>query len=568
MKDKLNKLKWWQKGVGYIIYPQTFKDTNNDGIGDLQGIISKLDYLKDLGVDFLWICPFFASPLDDNGYDVKDYYQVNPIFGSNEDFDLLIKEAHKRNLKIIVDFVLNHTSDEHPWFQKAITNKNSEEHNYYLFHKPLIKNGKRHLPNNWKGFFSTSVWTYQESLDKYYFHLFSKKMPDVNWANPNLRNQYYKIAKYYLDKGVDGFRLDALAHLDKDLTFTNSNLPEDENNLVLDTAKFSNRENLFVYMDEFKNKVFDHYDIVTIGEVGGQVSPRDALRLTNYNDGSINMVFNFDTVWENGAYGSVEKSDKEIITNVLKLKENLMKWYLASKGRGWLPLYWANHDHPRVLSQYGSIKYRNESAKLLITVLLFLYGTPFIYYGDEIGMSNVTYQNLDDFNDVSAHNYILENKHKYDEEILLRFLRRTSRVNARTPMQWNDNEYGGFSKTTPIIKMNDNYNEVNVKNQQNNPDSILNYYKKAINLRKQPKILETILVGDLVLVDENHPDLFNFIHQGKTKILCVANFRDYEIKYDLIHEIQDVLLHNYEDKKLNKNKLILRPFECYLFEIK
>ncbi|MFA5686472.1 MAG: alpha-glucosidase [Bacilli bacterium] len=561
-------LKWWQKAVGYIIYPRSFKDTNDDGVGDLKGIISKLDYLKELGVDLLWICPFFASPMDDNGYDVSNYYEIDPLFGTNEDFDLLIKEAHARNIRVIVDFVLNHTSDEHEWFKKAQKDKNSLERDYYFFQPPKKVNNKLVPPNNWKGFFSTSAWTYDELSEQYYLHIFSKKMPDVNWANPSLRQKYYEIARFYLNKGVDGFRLDALAHLAKDLTFSDSTYEVDQNGLVLDTTKFSNRKELFDYMDEFKKEVFNHYEIVTIGEVGGQVSPKQSLRLTNYKNGSINIVFNFDTVWQNGAYGSVEKSDEEIVTDVLSLKKNLMRWYNATYQKAWLPLYWSNHDHPRVLSQYGSIKYRNESAKMLITVLLFLYGTPFIHYGDEIGMSNVTYEKLSDFDDVNNKNYIKENKGRYDEKTLLRFLRRTSRVNARTPMQWDDTIHGGFSNVPPLTKINSNYKEVNVKNNENNPDSILNYYKRAIKLRKNEKIQQSVLLGKLTLIDELNPDLLNFKHDGDVKILCLANFRDYEVKYKLRHKMERLLLHNYQDQKEEKGELILRPFECYLFEIK
>lgn len=558
---------WWKKAIGYIIYPSAFKDANGDGIGDLQGIISKLDYLKDLGVDLLWICPFFKSPMDDNGYDVSDYQKVDPRFGDNDDFDLLIKEAHVRGIRIIIDFVLNHTSDEHPWFIEAKNNPNSPKREYYLMLPPKYVDGNMMPPNNWKGFFSTSTWSYDEQSNLYYMHIFSKKMPDVNWSNPNLRNEYYALARYYLDKGVDGFRLDALAHLARDLSFSDSRVALDENGLAFDMNRYSNRPELFDYMREFKDRVFAHYDCVTIGEVGGGISPEQSLKLSGYENGSISMVFNFDTAWENGAYDSVTKKDEELVTNVVKLKTNFDRWYQACDGKAWMPLYWDNHDHPRVLSQYGSVKYRKESAKMLITTLLFMYGTPFIYYGDEIGMSNVDYTDIDDFNDVSARNYLAENKDKYDLATLLRFLRRTSRLNARTPMQWSNEKYAGFSTVTPSQKVNGNYLEVNVEDQQKDEDSILNYYKKAIALRKQEDIAKSVIFGKFSFVDIANNDVICYVHEGSRPLLLIANFRDHETRFSIKFKIKRTLLHNYGEELLADDAVVLRPFECYLFEI-
>ncbi len=568
MNNTHRRMTWWKKAIGYIIYPSAFKDTNGDGIGDLRGIISKLDYLQELGVNLLWICPFFKSPMDDNGYDVSDYLQVDPRFGTNEEFDLLIKEAHTRGIRIVIDFVLNHTSDEHPWFVEARNNPVSPKRDYYLMLPPKYINGRRMPPNNWKGFFSTSTWTFDEHSNLYYMHIFSKKMPDVNWSNPHLREEYYNLAKFYLDKGVDGFRLDALAHLARDLSFNNSNVALDENGLAFDMSKYSNRPELFDYMREFKDQVFTHYDCVTIGEVGGGITPEQSLKLSGYEKGSISMVFNFDTAWENGAYDSINKKDEELITNVIKLKSNFLRWYQACNGKAWMPLYWNNHDHPRVLSQYGSIKYRNESAKMLITTLLFMYGTPFIYYGDEIGMSNVDYEKLSDFNDVSARNFVAENNHKYDMETILRFLRRTSRINARTPMQWSDKKHSGFSLVEPLQKVNGNYKEINVEQQEKDEDSILNFYKIAIALRKQENITESVLFGKFSFIENNNCDVICYIHEGDNPLMVVSNFRGKEVKYPIKFVTKTTLLHNYEDELIENNVITLRPFECYLFALK
>ncbi|NCA95432.1 MAG: glucohydrolase, partial [Methanomicrobia archaeon] len=310
-----------------------------------------------------------------------------------------------------------------------------------------------------------------------------------------------------------------------------------------------------------------HYDCVTIGEVGGGISPTESLKLSGYQDGSISMVFNFDTAWENGAYDSVDKKDEDISTNVLKLKNNFYRWYETCNGKAWMPLYWDNHDHPRVLSQYGSVKYRKESAKMLITVLLFMYGTPFIYYGDEIGMSNVDYTNFDDFNDVSAKNFLAENKDKHNRDTMLRFLRRTSRVNARTPMQWSAEENAGFSLVTPTQKVNGNFREVNVESNLQDADSILHYYQKAIALRKEENISYTVLRGPFKFIDHNDEDLFVYQHDGNKKLVVIANFRAKTKSYSHNFKIKNVLLHNYSDTDKSNSTFNLRPFECYLLEV-
>lgn len=565
------ELAWWRTSVGYIIYPESFKDSNGDGIGDIKGIISKLDYLKDLGVNLLWICPLFKSPMDDNGYDVSDYYQINPEFGTMADFDLLIAEAHKRGIRLLIDFVLNHTSDEHPWFQTAIKDPNSKERGYYFFKEGKEKDGKMMPPTNWKGFFSTSAWEKLPESNLYYLHIFSKKMPDVNWANPELRERYYEIARFYLDKGVDGFRLDAVAHLAKDLNFSDSVGTPDENGLVYDTSKFSNRPELFDYLHMLHGNVFKNYNCLTVGEAGGCISPEEALKMSDRQTGSINLVFNFDTVWNNGNYGSIDKADEDIRTDVISLKDNFMRWYDACHERADMPLYWCNHDHPRVLSQYGSIAFRSESAKMLLTTLLFLYGTPFLYNGEEIGMSNVNYASPEDFfSDVGTKNDVIALRAKgYDDGQILGYLNRTSRVNARTPMQWDESHHAGFSEHKGINRVNDNYlSGVNVADEMADPWSILNFYQYAIALRKNPFVNDQVLGGKLELVDHNHPDVFAYMHDGTQKLMVISNFRPYQVYFTFYYTISDVLLHNYDQVLLDEHVFTLRPFESYLLRLR
>ena len=569
-KPSLNKSRpWWQEAIGYQIYPRSFYDSNHDGIGDINGIRLKLPHLHQLGVNLLWICPFFVSPMDDYGYDVKDYLQVDPMFGTLEDFQALLKEAHSIGIRIIIDLVLNHTSDEHRWFMEARKNQYSKYHQYYIWKDPKkTEEGKLLPPTNWRGYFSDSAWHYDDTVKQYYLKIFSKKMPDLNWENKSMRQDMYDVAKFWLDLGVDGFRLDALAHLAKDLTFTNSTLPVDADGLVLDATKFSSLPRVFDYLKEFKTEVLMKYpEALTIGEVGGGVTPEMSLRYIHPQTGFLNLVFNFDTCWENGAFGSDHKADHEIKTNVVQLKQNFMKWYQTVSPQASLPIYWLNHDHPRVLSQYGSIRYRKESATMLATTLLFLYGTPFIYNGEEIGMSNVDYEKLTQFKDVSAIQYAKQAADRMDEASILRFLRRTSRVNARTPFQWSDEPFAGFSTVEPSIQVNGNYREVNLAKQKSDPKSIFNFYRKAIALRKTPKVMETVLSGPLSLVDALNPDVFAYIHEGRPSLMVVSNFRSYEVEFKVHRVINSVMLHNYPTIEKRGLNLVLRPFETYLFEV-
>ncbi len=539
-------MKWYNEAIGYEIYPYSFYDSNGDGYGDLQGIIQKLDYLSDLGVNLLWLCPIYDSPLYDYGYDVSDHFKVNPILGSNDDLKTLISEAHKRGIRIITDFVLNHVSIEHKWFSEAVRSDDNKYHDYFIFRKH---------PNNWMGFFSESVWTYVPELDEYYFHIFAREMPDLNWENPELRQEIYEIARYYLDMGIDGFRLDAIAHLAKDTTFEDSSYSKGP---VLDTTKFSNLPRLFDYLDEFKREVLSKYDCFTIGEVGGEASTEMAIRYADRDTGSINMVFNFDTCWENGAYGSVKKSDEEIKLNLVNMKTLFKKWYDSCNDRCDMPIYWLNHDHPRVVNQYGSLRHHSKSAKMLTTVLMFMYGTPFIYQGEEIGMTNADYDNVDDFcKDVEVRNFIKENSHLSDE-VILRFLRRCSRINARLPMQWSSADNAGFTSGEPYLKINGNYKTVNVCDELSDNDSVLKYYKKVISLRKE--LNELVKKGSFDVMNIDDPDLF--VYHKKycdQEIVVAANFTEKTIEYS-IEDGYELLISNCGEFTGK-----MGPYDAYVF---
>ncbi len=551
------KEKWFKKAVGYQIYPRSFKDSNGDGVGDINGIIEKLPYLKDLGIDFIWICPIYQSPMDDNGYDISDFLAIDKSFGNLLDFKNLIKKAHDLGIKIIVDLVLNHSSDEHLWFQKAISSKDNEYQEYYYFKEGRYENDVRKPPTNWQSFFSQSAWTYVESIDKYYLHIFSKKMPDLNWTNPKLRNEMKKIARYYLELGCDGFRLDAIAHLSKDNTFTNINDLE----LAFDSGKFSNREELFDYLKELKTEVFDKYECFTVGEVGGCASEQEGLRYSNYQSGFLDMVFNFDTCWQNGAYGSIDKKDSEIVTDVYNLKTNFKRWFDAFYQKGWQPVYWLNHDHPRVLSQYGDLNYHYESGSMLGMVLLFMPATPFIYQGEEIGMSNVNYKDISDFDDISAKNFYDAHKDNYSKEWIVHILNRCSRDNARSIMQWNDSFNAGFSSTLKKLKINDNYKEINVSKQENETKSILKSYKQFIKYRKE--FIDFIITNKIEFIDLDNQDIFAYQIKPLT---IIGNFRNFEVDFDFDLDGYEVLYNNYEILKYQNNKINLAPFQALLLK--
>lgn len=562
--------KWWKEGVAYQIYPKSFCDSNGDGIGDLKGIISKLDYLAYLGVNIIWLCPVYQSPMDDNGYDVSDYYQIAAEFGSIEDFKELLAEAKKREIKIVMDLVLNHTSDEHPWFVEARQSVDNPYRDYYIWQKGKYDEfGNETEPTNWASFFTPSCWEKDEVTNEYYMHIFSKKMPDLNWSNEKMRADLYQMVTWWLDLGIDGFRVDAVAHLDRDFTFTDSSM-HSFGKYKEDWSKFSNLPCVHTYLKELNEKVLSKYDIFTVGEVGGGAGVEDALKYAATQSQELDMVFTFDHCWLNKGFDSLDEKWSNR-TNLIELKQVFKKWQSGLYEKAWNPLYWLNHDHPRVMSQYGEpIHYHKASGKMLATTLLMMWGTPFIYNGEEIGMTNANYDQLEDYRDVSTLEKIKRLKEEnYPDELIKRYINVTSRDNARTPMQWNDEANAGFTTGTPWIKVNPNYSSINVKNQVEDADSILQHYRQLIELRRFSAFKDVIVYGDYTLLNEYHPNVYAYLRTfDHKKLLVVSNFFEQPAIICLTKwTVKQILLSNYKDSSTHLGCLSLRPYESIVFEL-
>lgn len=551
--------KWWMEAIGYQIYLKSFYDSNGDGIGDIQGIIQKLDYLKDLGVNLLWLCPFYKSPMDDNGYDVSDYYDVDSMFGKLDDIKELISEAHRRDIKIVSDLVLNHTSDEHEWFIEARKDVNNPYRDYYIWADGRLNSkGNEIEPTNWASFFGGSCWKKDEKTGQYYMKIFSDKMPDLNWKNENVRKEIYKMANWWLDLGIDGFRVDAVSHLSKG-EFVDSDM--EANPYAEDWGRYSNLPKLHDYLKEFNKEVLSKHDVMTVGEVGGGATCTDALKYSGSSANEFNMVFNFDHNWCHNEKG----------IDLLNLKKVFNKWQIDMFGKAWNPLYWLNHDHPRVLSHYGNVEkeYRNLSGKMLATALYFMWGTPFIYNGEEIGMTNYPFKNLNDFNDVAIiNNYKFAKEEGKSERQYIREQSIRSRDNARTPMQWDDSEYAGFSTHRPWFNINPNYKDVNVSSQINDDSSILSYYKKINYLRRFSEYKDVIVYGKYQLIDENNEYVYSYIREYENKkLLVITNFFNEKVKVSYNYQIKNNVMSNYDHVYTDLIKLILRPYEAIVFEI-
>ena len=510
---------WWQKSVVYQIYPRSFMDSNGDGIGDLQGIISKLDYLRNLGVDVIWLSPFYASPNADNGYDISDYQKIMEEFGTMEDFDELLKEAHQRNLKIIIDMVVNHSSDEHEWFKKSKAGIEPYR-NYYIWRKGV--DGKE--PNNWRSNFSGSAWTYSEERQEYYLHLFHKKQPELNWQCAELRNEIYRMMNWWLDKGVDGFRLDVINYIGKNPEFPDGVIGKDG---LGDFVPYAvNLPISHDYIKEMNSQVWHNREgILTVGETPF-ASTDDAVQYSCLDNTELNMVFQFEHMDLDNAEDGSKWSDRRI--PLLELKRNFSNWLRILYGKAWNSLYWCNHDQPRVVSRLGNDTdtWWNKSAKMLATCLHFMQGTPYVYQGEELGMTNYPFSDIRDFRDVesiNAYHEYTETLH-VDSDKMISYLRNKSRDNARTPMQWDETDEAGFTTGVPWMPVNPNYKVINAAAQIGDEDSVYNYYRKLISLRKEHPI---IVNGDFELVGEDDADVFVYLRHWKDQILWVAcNFTD------------------------------------------
>ena len=547
--------KWWKEAVAYQIYPRSFMDSNNDGIGDLQGIISKLDYLKDLGIDVIWICPVYKSPNDDNGYDISDYQDIMSDFGTMEDFNELLSEIHKRNMKIIIDLVINHTSDEHPWFIESRSSKQNPKRDWYIWREG--KDNKE--PNNWESIFKGSAWEYDENTKEYYLHLFSKKQPDLNWENEDMRNEIYKMINWWLDKGIDGLRVDAISHINKEEGLVDMDNP-DNLKYVPSFDKHMNVEGIHDYLRELKENTFSKYDIMTVGEANG-VKAEQATDWVGENDGKFNMLFQFEHIdlWNSSEF------------NLPNLKKVWNKWQVNLENDGWNALFIENHDITRVVSSWGDdTRFLKESAKALGLLYFMHKGTPFIYQGQEIGMTNVKFNDINEYDDIrSINEYNQLINQGMSPKDALEHIWNTSRDNTRTPMQWDDSLNAGFSKSNPWIHVNPNYKYINVKEQLEDDDSILNFYKKMIKIKKSS---ECLIYGKYNLILEDDTNIFAYeriLNDEKFLVICNLKSESSNYKYEkLTLKYENLILSNYNvDAHKDLNNFELKPWEARLYKI-
>ncbi len=552
---------WWKKSVVYQIYPKSFQDSNGSGTGDLQGIIDRLDYLQELGVDVIWLTPIYESPQKDNGYDISDYYRINPDYGTMETFERLLDEAHARGIKVIMDIVVNHTSTEHPWFQEASRSKDNPYRDFYIW-KDGVNGGP---PNNWQSKFGGNAWQYDEKTGQYYLHLFDVTQADLNWENPVLRDRVYEMMNFWLDKGVDGFRLDVINLISKDQRFPNDTLetPTDDGRQF-----YTDGPRIHEFLKEMNRQVFSRKPhSITVGEMSS-TTIENCVKYTRPEENELTMTFSFHHLkvdYPNGEKWAVADFD------FLKLKKILSDWqYGMQQGGGWNALFWCNHDQPRVVSRFGNDReYHKESAKMLATAMHMLQGTPYIYQGEEIGMTNPDFNDSKEYRDVESLNAyrLLQAQGKSEDEIMA-ILKQKSRDNSRTPMQWNDSDNAGFTTGTPWINLAKNYREINVEQARKDPDSIFSHYQKLIRLRKE---YDVIAYGDFRLILEEDPCIFAYLRTyGDEKLLVVNNFFGKEVPFELPQDIvlpgtPKLLLSNYKDTKLQVQLMTLRPYESAVF---
>ncbi|WP_122053377.1 alpha-glucosidase [Vibrio sp. Evd11] len=540
--------KWWHDAVVYQIYPRSFLDSNNDGIGDLNGIISKLDYLKELGINVIWLSPVYQSPMDDNGYDISDYQAIAKEFGSMEDMKRLMDEAKKRDIKIVMDLVVNHTSDEHRWFEQARSSKDNPYRDYYIW-RDARPDGS--APDDQESIFGGSAWHWDELTQQYFFHLFSKRQPDLNWENPKVQEEVHNMMNWWIDLGIGGFRLDVIDLIGKEI----------------DKGITGNGPRLHKLLQQMNQATFGNKDLLTVGETWG-ATPEIAKLYSGQDRNELSMVFQFEHItltWENG--------DKwnPIPLDLREFKNVLTKWQLELADGGWNSLFWNNHDLPRLVSKYGDDKnYRVESAKMLATCLHFLKGTPYIYQGEEIGMTNVAFDSLDQYKDIETHNfYKVKTESGITHEHMMDAIHENSRDNARTPMHWSNQANAGFSGGTPWIELNPNYPEINVKDALANPNSIFYHYKKLIELRKAHP---AIVYGSFVPVFEEHDKVFAYVRElDSEQLLVVCNFSGESLTLETPEQYRTqtpvCLISNYGEILSVDAQLHLAPYESFALKL-
>ena len=545
--------KWWKEATVYQIYPRSFKDSDGDGVGDLKGIISKLDYIKSLGIDAVWLNPIYTSPNDDNGYDISDYREIMKDFGTMEDFDLLLKEMHKRDIKLIMDLVVNHSSDEHEWFKQSRSSRDNKYRDYY--HWWPAEKGK---PTYRWSFFdvNSEAWKYDAQTDAYYLHYFSQKQPDLNWENPKVRQEVYDIMRFWLNKGIDGFRMDAFQFASKDTTWPE--LPKGyEKNII---KYYGVGPHLHEYLQEMNREVFSKYDIMTVSEGAGS-SPEDAIQFVDPDRKELDMAYHFESV-------DIGNHVKDF--GLAKYKQIFSRYDETFKEKGWLSIFLANHDQPRMVSKFGNdtAEFRELSSKMLSTFVMTMRGTPYYYYGDELGMVNIRFNDINDYNDVETRNKYTQIKNAGgDLDAYMENRKQTSRENGRTPFQWDTTENAGFTTGKPWLKVNSNHNIINAEAQEKDPNSVLNYFRQLVQLRKQNL---TLVYGAYTLLDKDNPDVFAYTREldGK-KLLILLNFSEKNTAYTLPISTakSKIILDNYSNtKKIKKNTL--RPYEAVILELK
>ncbi|WP_209124853.1 alpha,alpha-phosphotrehalase [Alkalihalobacillus sp. BA299] len=554
---------WWRKSTVYQIYPKSFNDTTGNGVGDLQGIIDKLSYLKKLGIDVIWLTPIYKSPQRDNGYDISDYFAIHEEYGTMEDFDRLLTEAHIRDIKVIMDIVVNHSSTEHEWFKQSQQSKDNQYRDFYIWKDPV----EGAEPTNWVSKFGGSAWKYDEQTEQYYLHLFDVTQADLNWENEEVRKQVYDMMHFWFKKGVDGFRLDVINLISKDQQF-----PNDDGSIhPSDGRKFyTDGPRVHEFMQEMNREVFSQYDSMTVGEMSSTTIDH-CIKYTHPDRKELSMTFNFHHLkvdYPNGEKWAIGKID------FLALKDILSKWQVEMhKGGGWNALFWCNHDQPRVVTRYGNdSEYHNESAKMLATTIHMMQGTPYIYQGEEFGMTDPKFDHISDYRDVETLNYyeIMKQKGVAEDEIM-EIIKRKSRDNSRTPVQWNDKMNAGFTTGTPWINVASNYGEINAERALQDNNSIFYHYQKLIQLRKEYDI---ITYGDYQLIDRAHHQIFAYIRSLKDeKLLVINNFSDKEVSYKLPDTMNidahnhKLLIANYDEAIQLTKVMSIRPYESVVYHL-
>ncbi len=551
--------RWWHNAVVYQIYPRSFNDSNGDGIGDIPGIIEKLDHIKQLGANVIWLSPVYKSPMDDNGYDISDYYAIAPEFGTMQDMEQLIAEAAKRNIKIMMDLVVNHTSDEHPWFIESKSSRDNPKRDWYIWKDPKEDGSE---PNNWESFFTPKAWELDEHTGQYYLHLFSNKQPDLNWANPEVREAVYDMMHFWLKKGLGGFRMDVINMIGKPSDFPDATIFDAG---VAGWEHWANNLLCHQYLREMHEKVLSHYDVLTVGETPFTTT-LDGRYYSSPARNEVSMIFHFEHM-------SIDREEHNAVRkpfDLLEFKAIMSKWQDDLYQKGWNSLYWNNHDQPRAVSRYGDDgEYRIISAKMLGTVLHMMSGTPYIYQGEEIGMTNKYFSDISQFNDLMAKfHYQKMMERGVTPQKALEFLNYFSRDHARIPVQWNNNEHAGFTNGTPWLEVNENYPQINAEQAVADPDSVFHHYRQLIALRQGEEYGDVIVYGKHQLLDPEDSDVYAYTrtYNGK-KLLIVANFSKESLLRDYDFILKQVVLNNYDDAITSLSPLSLRPYQAVIFSV-